>query len=45
VVSDLDWILESIIFTFWTWFVYGLDEIVSGWIGIAKFPYPYTTGM
>jgi len=37
VVSDSDWMSESIIFTFRIWFGYGDDEKVSDWIRIAKF--------
>jgi len=44
VVSDSDWISESIIFTFRIWFGYGVHEKASDWIRIAEFPYPYTIG-
>ena len=44
-VLDSDRISESIIFTFRIWFEYGVYEKVSNWIRIAKFPYPYTTGV
>jgi len=27
------------------WIGYGVDEKVSDWIRIAKFPYPYTTSL
>jgi len=36
---------ESIIFNFRIWIGHGLHEKVSDWIRIAKFPYPYTTGL
>jgi len=42
-VSDLDWILDSIIFTFRIWIRYGVYKKVSHWIRIAKFPYLHTT--
>jgi len=36
------WISESITLYFRIWIGYGVDEKVSDWIRIAKFPHPYT---